>query len=208
MRPAHPLLFIALLIAGTVSPVIAQGPWSVFIGGGAAGFGGASTRTSPEVEGEVVQFKPSPTTRLHLGIARALGKASIAIDASYAKSGLGGYSSGGSYSLSPAMTLYDVRLLAGYELLTLGQSTPVRLALGPMLQVWTGDAIIDTQTRLGGAVALDMSVPVSRRVAALISGSLGVAGSPFAEETLDSIGPFEPATTWTRELALGLRFSL
>ena len=75
---------------------------------------------------------------------------------SYAKAGLGGYADGTSYSLNPALTLYDVRLLASYEILTLGQATPVRLAVGPMLQVWSGDAIIDTQTRLGGAAAITM----------------------------------------------------
>jgi hypothetical protein len=137
-----------------------------------------------------------------------LGKAGITLDASYAKSGLGGYGSGGSYSISPAMTLYDVRLLASYQVFTLSRSTAVRLALGPMVQVWSGDAIIDAQTRFGGAAVFSVGVPVSRRAGVIISGSLGVAGSPFVEETLDNIGPFEPATTWTRELTVGLRFSL
>ena len=106
------------------------------------------------------------------------------------------------------MTLYDIRLLASYEIRTLGQATWVRLAVGPMLQVWSGDAIIDTQTRLGGAAAITMGVPISRSVGVIVSGSLGVAGSPFDAETLSNVGLFEPVTTWTRELAVGVRLSL
>ena len=207
MRYAHPLLLLAVLMAGTALPAQAQGPWSVFVGGGAAGFGGASKPAAGE-EGDVQQFKPTPTTRLHLGVARTLGPGGIALDVSYAKAGLGGYADGTSYSLNPALTLYDVRLLASYEVLTLGPATPVRLAVGPMLQVWSGDAIIDTQTRLGGAATITMGVPISGSVGVIVSGSLGVAGSPFDAETLSSAGLFEPVTTWTRELAVGLRLSL
>jgi len=156
----------------------------------------------------VQQFKPTPTTRLHFGAARTLGRGGVALDVSYAKAGLGGYADGTSYGLNPALTLYDVRLLASYEILTLGQATWVRLAVGPMLQVWSGDAIIDTQTRLGGAVAITMGVPISRSVGVIVSGSLGVAGSPFDAETLSNVGLFEPVTTWTRELVVGVHLSL
>ena len=102
MRYAHRLLLISLLMAGVDSPALAQGPWSVFAGGGAAGFGGASKAAAGE-DGDVQQFKPTPTTRLHFGAARTLGRGGVALDASYAKAGLGGYADGASYGLNPAL---------------------------------------------------------------------------------------------------------
>ena len=142
-----------------VVPAAAQGPWSIFVGGGAAGFGGASTLPEDE-PGATAQIKPSPTTRFHAGVARSFGRAAVAFDFAYSKSGLGGYGDGGSYSLSPALTLYDLRLLFNYRIAGFDHSS-LNVALGPMLQVWSGDAILDTQTRLGGAAALTLAVPIS-----------------------------------------------
>ena len=98
------------------------------------------------------------------------------------------YSSGGSYSLTPAMTLWDIRLLASYELVQLGESSSIRVALGPMLQSWSGEAIVDTRTNLGGAAAVTLVAPISRKFGLLVSGSLGVASSPFSQEILDAFG--------------------
>ena len=206
MRLARSLMVTVLLVAGIVSCAFAQGPWSVFVGGGAAGFGGAST--SGTTEGVDIQFKPTPTTRFHVGAARELGRGGLTLDVAYAKTGLGGYSDGGSYALNPAMTLWDFRLLASYELVKPGKASSLRVAVGPMLQSWSGDAIIDTRTNLGAAAAITMIAPVAKGAALLVSGSLGVAGSPFAPGTLDDFGPAEPASTWTRELGVGFRLSL
>ena len=206
MRLATRLVVIALLAAGIVSPALAQGPWSVFLGGGAAGFGGAS---SPGANGnEQIQFKPTPTTRLHVGVAREFGRGGLTLDAAYAKAGLGGYFSGSSYALNPAVTLWDLRLLASYELVKFGESSSIRVAMGPMLQSWSGDAIVDTKTNLGGAAAVTLVAPISKKIGLLVTGSMGVASSPFAQETLDDFGDAEPAAVWTRELSVGLRLSL
>ena len=147
MRLATRLILVVLLAAGIVSPALAQGPWSVFLAGGAAGFGGASTPGTNQL-GEV-HFKPAPTTRFHAGVARALGRGGLTLDASYAKAGLGGYQAVGSVTLNPGMTLWDIRLLASYELIRLGTSSSIRVALGPMLQSWSGEAIIDTKDKPG-----------------------------------------------------------
>jgi len=77
-----------------------------------------------------------------------------------------------------------------------------------MLQVWSGDAILDTQTRLGGAGALTLAVPINGNIGLLVTGSLGLAGSPFDAGLLESAGGFEPANVWTRELGVGVRLSL
>jgi hypothetical protein len=195
-----------LLAGGITAPAAAQGPWSIFVGGGAAGFGGASTLPGDE-PGATAQIKPSPTTRFHAGMAHSFGRAGVAFDLAYSKSGLGGYGDGGSYSLSPALTLYDLRLLFNYRIAGFDHSS-LNVALGPMLQVWSGDAILDTQTRPGGVAALTLAVPISGRIGLLVTGSLGVAGSPFDAGLLESAGGFEPANVWTRELGVGLRLSL
>jgi hypothetical protein len=200
------LTLIALLAGGTISPAVAQGPWSVFVAGGAAGFGGAS-QAVPDVEGDVNQFKPAPTTRLHLGVARTFGRAGVAIDGSYAKAGLGAYGGSQTLVIAPAITLYEVRALASYALATLGQSTVLRLSAGPMLQVWSGDAIIDTQTRFGAAAVLAVAVPMTKHLGLIVSGGLSVADSPFLPEGLEGLPVvYEPTAIWTRELAVGLRY--
>lgn len=206
MRRATRLILIGLLTTGIASPALAQGPWSLFLGGGAAGFGGASTAGTNE-DG-AVHFKPAPTTRLHVGVAREFGRGGLTLDASYAKAGLGGYQSDAWVSLNPAMTLWDIRLLVSYELVKLGESASLRMAVGPMLQAWSGEAIIDTKTNLGAAAAVTLVAPISGKIGLLVIGSLGVASSPFSQETLDDFGDAEPAAVWTRELSVALRLSL
>ncbi len=204
MQIARRLTLFMLLVGGVDSPAVAQGPWSVFVAGGAAGFGGAST---PTASADVIsQYKPGATTRFHLGAARAFGRVSVVIDASYAKAGITASSDGFRAVLSPAFTLYDLRLLANYELARMGTGTTLLVGLGPMLQIWSGDAVVGTQTRLGAAAAVTLNVPISRRFGLFAAGSLGVAGSPFDQETLDLVGGFEPVATWTRELAVGIRY--
>jgi hypothetical protein len=203
---ARRFTLILLLVGGVVSPAVAQGPWSIFVAGGAAGFGGTSNPTGPV--DAVSQYKPGATTRFHLGAARAFGRVSVAIDASYAKAGLNASSDGFQAVLSPAFTLYDFRLLANYELARMGTGTTLLVGLGPMLQIWSGDAVTDTQTRLGAVAALTLNVPISRRFGLFTTGSLGVAGSAFDQETLDLVGGFEPVATWTRELGVGIRYGL
>ena len=204
MQIARRLTLFMLMVGGVVSPAVAQGPWSVFVAGGAAGFGGTSSPTAPV--DAVAQYKPGATTRFHLGAARAFGRVSVAIDAPYAKAALEGSADGYRVAFSPGFTLYDVRLLANYELARMGTGTTLLIGLGPMLQVWSGDAIVGTQTRLGAATALTLNVPISRRFGLFTTGSLGVAGSAFDQETLDLAGGFEPVATWTRELAVGIRY--
>ena len=206
MRSISCLLIVTLLAGGSAVPAAAQGPWSIFAGGGAVGFGGASTLPEDE-PGATAQIKPSPTTRFHVGVSRSFGRIAAAFAFAYSKSGLGGYNDGASYSLSPALTLYDLRLLCNYRIAGFDHSS-LNIALGPMLQVWSGDAILDTQTRLGGAGALTLAVPINGNIGLLVTGSLGLAGSPFDAGLLGSAGGFEPANVWTRELGVGVRLSL
>jgi len=201
---ARRLTLIFLLVGGAFSPAVAQGPWSIFLAGGAAGFGGTSSPTAPP--GDITQYKPGATTRFHLGAARAFGRVSVTIDAAYAKAALNASTDGYRVAFSPGFTLYDVRLLANYELARMGTGTTLLVGLGPMLQIWSGDAVIGTQTRLGAATALTLNVPISKRFGLFTTGSLGVAGSAFDQETLDLAGGFEPVATWTRELAVGIRY--
>lgn len=206
MLLARRLTLIALLACGTISRALAQDPWSVFVAGGAAGFGGAS-QAVPALENEVNQFKPTPTTRLHLGAARRFGRAGVAIDGSYAKAGISGYGGPVRVTVNPAITLYEVRLLAGYEVASFGQATTIRAAAGPMVQVWNGDAVVDTQTRFGAAAALAVAVPMAKHLGLIVSGSLSVAGSPFLADGFEGLPVvYEPTAIWTRELAVGVRY--
>ena len=205
MRLAFHLMLALSFDVSVVVPAVAQGTWSVVVGAGAAGFGGGSEVIDPP-PGEPTQYKPTPTTRLDLGIARELGRGGVAFNVSYAKAGLGGYGGIVNVSFAPILTLYDLRVLGSYAIAAIGEGS-LRLGIGPMLQVWSGDAVASTQTRFGGAVALTVTVPISHRMGLLVSGSLGVSSSPFDQQTLDNSG-LEALTTWTRELGIGVRLSL
>jgi hypothetical protein len=206
--PSRHSVSALLLLLGVPSLAHAQHPWSVAIGGGAAGFGGAS-KAIESFPGAVSQFKPSPTTRLHIAAGRRLG-ARLAVNAefSYSKAGLTGYGSEQSITFNPAITLYDVRLLASYDLFHFGQDSRLAIAAGPMLQHWSGDAIIDAKTEIGGAAALTLFTPLSGPLGLLVSGSLAVAGSPLDANNLQDLNEtFETVAIWTRELVVGLRYS-
>jgi len=198
------MLVLSLALAAA-APAFAQGSWSVFVGGGAAGFGGGSEALDPP-PGEPTHYKPTPTTRLHAGVAREFGRSGIAFDASYARAGLGGYGGYVNVAFSPVFTLYDLRLLASYAFARLGDGS-IRFGVGPMLQIWSGDALASTQTRLGGVAAVTAIVPISRCIGLLVSGSMGVTSSPFDRDTRDNLG-LEALATWTRELGVGIRLSL
>ena len=205
MRRALRLMLLLTITVGVATPAVAQGPWSVFVGAGAAGFGGGADALDPP-PGEPTQYKPTPTTRLHAGLAREIGRGAITFDASYARSGLGGYGGTINVAFSPTLTLYDLRLLGSYSIARLGDGS-LRVGVGPMLQLWSGAAVSRTQTRLGGAASVTVQVPMSRSIGLLVSGSLGVSSSPFDQRTLDNLG-LEALTTWTRELGVGVRLSL
>lgn len=197
-----------LLLGVLATTAHAQHPWSLALGGGATGFGGAS-KAVITFPGEVFQFKPSPTTRLHVAAGRRVGRrVAVNLDFAYGKAGLGGYGSTQSVTLNPALTLYDIRLLASYDLFRIGQESRISIALGPMLQRWSGDAIVDTKTEFGGAAALTLFTPISGPFGLLVSGSLAVAGSPLDADNLQDLNEtFETEAIWTRELAVGLRYS-
>lgn len=199
-------LVVAVLLSVAARGLAAQDrAWSAFIAGGAVGFGGAS-KVAESDEILATQFKPASGSRLHVGVTRDIGRWNTALDLSYAKLGVGGYAGDVSYVVNPGMDLLDIRLLGSYRLLGSGGSS-LRLGLGPMLQVWSGDAIVDTQTRIGGVAALTVTAPLTKALGLLLTGSLGVAGSPFDAELLADTGPVEPTAVWTRELAAGITFS-
>jgi hypothetical protein len=202
-----PLRFVLMWLVplGIAVPAFAQAPWTVLAGVGAAGFSGGSEALDPP-PGEPTHYKPAPTTRLHFGVTREFGRGGITLDASYAKAGLGGYGGNINFTFSPVLTLYDLRLLGGLAVARIGEGS-IRLGAGPMLQIWSGDALLSTQTRLGGVVALSIVVPATRTLGLLLSGSLGVTSSPFDQSTL-SESNLAGLATWTRELAVGVRLSL
>ncbi len=147
--------------------------------------------------------------RLHLAAGRRLGeRASVNLDFSYSKAGLTGHGESSSVTINPGTTLYDIRLLASYDLVRLGQDARVAIAAGPMLQRWSGEAVVDSHAEWGGAAALTLLTPISGPFGLLVTGSLAVAGSPLDTANLQELNEtFETVAIWTRELAVGLRYS-
>jgi hypothetical protein len=202
------LVTVGLLLGLSPRTALAQGPWSVFVAGGAVGFGGAS-KAVEVVPGVPAQFKPTPTVLVRFGVERDFGKASGRVAFGYAQAGLGAYGGeGATVSLDPGASLYEVYLLAGYRLAQLHNGTRVTVRAGPLLQIWEGDFTLTTQYQWGGLGSLAIAAPLAPSLSLEAEGSMSLTGSPFVAENFASL-PAQYATKslWTRELSVGLRYS-
>jgi hypothetical protein len=195
-----------LLLTAVPAAARAQGPWGVTVAGGAVGFS-AAARISVETLDEVEVFKPSATTRLRLAVERDFGSLSGRIAFGYAKAGVSATSGDLQIIFSPGLDLKEVWAMAGYRFATLGNASRAVVRLGPVLQVWSGDAIPGTRKKLGVAGSVALEATLTPRFGLSAEGSLSYAGGPFAPADFSELPvSYDVSSVWTRELAVGLRY--
>lgn len=182
----------------------AQHPWSVMALGGAVGFGGAS-HVVGDAGDNVEQFKAASTVTGGVALSRSFGRGSARVMFTYGQAGATGIVGAQSLTVSPAFTLYQVALLAGYRLLGTNDGASLQVRIGPMMQAWSGDFSLDPPTRFGGMGALDVVAPLTGSLSLEAGASLGLAPSPFREEDFQGLPvEYELRSLWTRAASVGL----
>jgi len=186
---------LALLMLGQL-PAAAQ--WGVSVELGVARFGGTSRDSAGATVG------PYRPTTFGLRLDRTLGRARVAVDVLYAKTGLAAdgqgvavvqYGIGSLWEIAPEMSLRVARFGLGVE---------VRVAAGPAIDFWTFDG--ERRNRVGGRAAAVVEWPL----ASALTGSLRVNGvlSGSVFDAADTPSGVERRATRRFGIAVGLRYQL
>ena len=184
---------------------VAQGPWSLFLTGGAVGFSSAIEATVEDVN-EPDGFKPASTTRIRLGVGRSFSRFEAQVSYGHAKSGVASIDDV-TVTFTPAFTLHEFVLQAGYRLFELQNGATGLMRIGPMLQVWEGDLLDDWRTEWGAQAGFAIDASLTSGLTLMADATLGVAGSFFRDDEFDDLNiSYERTAIWTRELAVGLRY--
>jgi hypothetical protein len=201
---------LALLAIGASRPLPAQQvrPWFVAVRAVPTAFGSAASSDSPTAD-ELGNLGPAPDLRGTLTVGRQFGRWEAAASGGYGTHGLRGSDGSSSVTISPGYTLATLGVTAAYAIVTTAQGARVQLFAGPTVSFWSGDAVPDSRTRLGGTGGVGLVAPVAGRLSVDAHAALGLASSPIdAEELADLDSDYETGAIWSRELGVGLRLSL
>ena len=209
MRAITTLLLLVVLAAGIARPLAAQQPhaWFVALRAVPMAFGSAAHAENPEL-GELGQLGPALDLRGALAVGRRFGRWEGAITGSYGTHGLRGSADDRSVTLEPGYTLVTLAATAAYALVTTGSGARVELFAGPIALIWSGEAVPDSRTRVGGTGGIGVVAPIAGRLSLDAHAALGLSPSPIeAEELADLDSSYDTGSLWSRELGVGLRLS-
>lgn len=209
MRTIAALSLLALFAAGAQRPLPAQQarPWFVALRAVPTAFSAAASAENPEAE-ELSNLGPAPDLRGALAVGRRFGRWEGAVSGGYGTHGLRGSDGQRSATIEPGYTLVTLAITAAYALTTTERGARVQLFAGPTLQFWSGEAVPDSRTRLGGIGGLGVVAPITGRLSLDAHAALGLSASPIeSEELADLDSTYEVGGLWSRELGLGLRLS-
>ena len=149
-------------------------------------------------------LRPANATTFGVRVDRGIGRARLAVQASYAKVGLA--------AAAPDLTLIDNssgnviegQLLLNFQVVGIGSSGAVRLEVGPSLHLWKG--VDEDRSRIGAVVASTYEWPVAKRVFGAIRLESVLSKSWFDPGDLPP--ELERRATWRYGVGLGLRYRL
>ena len=209
MRATAIASLLALLSFGASRPLPAQQvrPWFVAVRAVPNAFGAAASSDDPTAD-ELGDLGPAPDLRGTLSVGRQFGRWEAAVSGGYGKHGLRGSDGSSSVTIAPGYTLATLGMTAAYAIVTTAHGARVQLFAGPTLSFWSGDAVPDSRTRLGGTGGVGLVAPVAGRLSVDAHAALGLAASPIdAEELAGLDSDYETGAMWSRELGVGLRLS-
>jgi hypothetical protein len=209
MRATAALSLLVILTAGVHRPLPAQQarPWFVALRALPTAFSSAANAENPEV-GELSNLGPAPDLRGGLAVGRRFGRWEGAFSGGYGTHGLRGSDGDRAATIEPGYTLVTLAVTAAYALATTGSGARVQLFAGPTLQFWSGEAVPDSRTRVGGIGGLGVVAPLAGRLSLDAHAALGLAASPIeTEELADLDSTYDVGVLWSRELGVGLRLS-
>src|SRR6266576_4301631 len=188
------------LVAVTTAPATAQ--WHV-------GFEISTThyrRSSRDTanSGGPDTFRPADATQLGVRVDRAVGRARLALRASYASVGLTAAGPGLVLIDNSTGQLLEGQLLANFQVVGIGSSGAIRAEVGPSLHLWKSED--ETRSRGGVVAAAAYEWPVARR----FSGAIRIEGilSKSWFDPGDLPSELERRVTWRYGVGLGLRYRL
>ena len=209
MRAITTLSVLVILTADLVPALAAQqtDAWFVALRAVPMAFGTAARAENPEL-GELGKLGPAPGLRGALAIGRRFGRWEGAITGGYGAHGLRGSAEDRAVTLEPGYTLVTVAATAAYALVSTGSGARVALYVGPTVLFWSGEAVPDSRSRVGGTGGIGVAAPIAGRLSLDAHAALGLSPSPIeAEELADLDSSYDTGNLWSRELGVGLRLS-
>jgi hypothetical protein len=179
------------------SPLVAQ--WLVRFEVGADRFWGGSEESAPEHR----SFRPYRPTIFAGTLERRSGRVGVGLRLQYTEASLGLEGSEAVVAIKGVFTVYSVSPELSYQISSVGFNNQLYLRLGPLIEVWD---IVDegARTRVGAQGAVALSVPLGRKISAVVSGGLALIPSPFDEDEL--LAEYELRALWRRRFAGGFEY--
>src|SRR2546427_4358869 len=138
---------LLVLVVGPAAPATAQ--WHIGLELSTTHYRGSSHDTTNG--GRPSTFRPANATTFGLRVDRAVGRARLGLDASYAGVGLTAAGPGLTLTDNSTGQLLEGQLLVNFPVVGIGSSGAIRAELGPSLHLWKSDD--ETRYRAGGVVA-------------------------------------------------------
>ena len=191
---------VLALVAVAATPAPAQ--WNLGFEMSTTHYRGSS-RASTDTGGPTT-VRPANATSFGIRVDRAIGRARLGLQTSYARVGLTAAAPNLTLTDNSTGRLLEEQLLVNVQVVGIGSSGAVRLELGPSLHLWKSE---DEMRSRGGAVAATAyEWAVARRVSGAIRIEAILSKSWFDPGDLPS--ELQRRATWRYGVGLGLRYRL
>ncbi len=193
-------VLLLALVAVTATPAVAQ--WGVGFEISTTHYRGSSRATTDS--GGPTTLRPGNATTFGVRLDRAIGRARLGLQASYAHVGLTAAAPDLTLTDNSAGQLFEGQLLVNFQVGGIGSSGAVKLELGPSLHLWKSED--ETRSRAGAVAAAAYEWPVASR----LSGAIRIEGilSKSWFDAGDLPSELERRVTWRYGVGLGLRYRL
>lgn len=193
---------VAMLLVGT--PHVLRAQWTVGLELGGARYSGATARTTPSADGET--FRPAHPTILGLRLTRGTGPVQPGLGLSYAEPDLALEGATAAVLVKDALRVITIAPELGYRLTRHGAAAELRVALGPVLELWdpAGEGY---RPRLGGQGAAMLTLPITGRLVGRLRAEVAVVPSSMFEAR-ELPAEYRPAALWRRGVAAGVALRL
>lgn len=193
-----------LLAALPLRAVAQQSRWGLSADVALNRFWGASHSVGSVSPIDNAPARPYRPTAVGIRIDRELSGARIALGLRYAGAGLGVEGADLSVVAKGAFDWFEIAPELGIKLASV-QGNSIYLFGGPVADLWK-PRDTPSRTRIGGRAGLELNVPFSPRVSALVRASAAVTGSVFEADEVP-LG-YERRAMSRGSVGLGLRVGL
>ena len=162
-----------------------------------------SSRAATDSTGPT-RIRPSDATTVGVRVDRAIGRARLGLQASYATVGLTAAAPDLTLTDKSSGEVFEGQLLLNFQVVGIGSSGAVRMELGPSLHLWKADS--ENRSRAGAVAAGAYEWPIANRFSGAIRLEGLLSKSWFDPGDLPSA--LDRRVTWRYGIGLGLRYRL